>query len=92
MGYCIVTRYHGPTNYRGSRIIATGPAIRSDGPMTRATVGWDYAVDSAENHARAATAVLAKLQSAGWRVTVTQRGATLPDDRGMVWTLDYSTD
>lgn len=26
MGYAIITRYHGPTNYRGSRIIGTGPA------------------------------------------------------------------
>ena len=92
MGYCIVTRYHGPTNYRGSRIIGTGPAIHSDEPLTRATVEWDYAVDVAENHARAATAVLVKLQSAGWRVTVTHRGTALPDDRGMAWPLDYSTD
>lgn len=57
MAYCIVTRYHGPTNYRGSRIIATGPAAHlpawdaapgTRAPMTRATVGWDY---GAGNHA-----------------------------------------
>lgn len=51
MGYCIVTRYHGPTNYRGSRIIATGPAPMLPAwdaapgtivPPTRATVAWDY--------------------------------------------------
>lgn len=46
MGYAIITRYHGPTNYRGSRVIGTGPAITMDdhaaNRYTRATVSWDY--------------------------------------------------
>lgn len=50
MGYVIVTRYHGPTNYRGSRVIGTGPAPHLPAydapagsvPLTRATVSWDY--------------------------------------------------
>lgn len=46
MGYSIVTRYHGPTNYRGSRVIGTGPTPRMPEPgesrTIRATVGWDY--------------------------------------------------
>lgn len=29
MGYAITTRYVGPTNHRGSRVIATGPALTS---------------------------------------------------------------
>jgi len=42
MGYAITARYAGPTNYRGSRVIATGPALTYDGPPVRATVSWDY--------------------------------------------------
>lgn len=42
MGYAITARYVGPTNYRGSRVIATGPALTHDGPPVRATVSWDY--------------------------------------------------
>lgn len=56
MGYCIITRYHGPTNYRGSRVIATGPAPTLPAwdaepgtivPPTRATVAWDYGASNA---------------------------------------------
>jgi hypothetical protein len=51
MGYTIITRYHGPTNYRGSRVIGTGPALHLPAwdaapgtreRLTRATVSWDY--------------------------------------------------
>lgn len=46
MGYSIVTRYHGPANYRGSRVIGTGPAPHLPEPgerrTIRATVSWDY--------------------------------------------------
>ncbi len=91
MGYSITTRYVGPTNYRGSRVIATGPALTNDdsrdGRYTRATVSWDYGAgnhgtayagwgDSAANHRRAADAVVAKLRAAGWNVGIA------PDDRG----------
>jgi hypothetical protein len=89
MTYAIVTRYHGPTNYRGSRIIGTGPSITSDGPKTRATVPYDYATDSGEaQHRRAADAVAEKLRGAGWNV-ITGPGAMLPDERGYVFVLRY---
>lgn len=113
MGYAIVTRYHGPTNYRGSRVIATGPAAHlpawdaapgTRAPMTRATVGWGYGAgnsdagtpyagwgDADTNHRRAADAVIAKLRAEGWTVYLApdDRGASLPDDSGRVFTLRY---
>lgn len=102
MGYAIVTRYHGPTNYRGSRVIGTGPALTHDGPKVRVTVDWDYGAgnpgaaysgwgDSDANHRRAADAVVAKLRGDGWDVSLDadDRGATLPDERGMVYVLRY---
>ena len=49
----IRTRYHGPTNTRGSRFIAT------DG-KNRVTVPYDYGLDSTENHSAAAQAFLDK--------------------------------
>lgn len=42
MGYAITTRYAGPTTYRGSRVIGTGPALKIGGHPVRATVEWDY--------------------------------------------------
>lgn len=42
MGYAITTRFVGPTNYRGSRVIGSGPALTHDGRPIRATVSWDY--------------------------------------------------
>ena len=92
MGYVILTRYAGPTNYRGSRIIGTGPSITSDGPKVRATVAYDYATDhGTPQHTRAAEAVCAKLRAAGWRVTLGASG-TLPDESGYAFLLEYDTD
>ncbi len=92
MGYAITARYVGPTNYRGSRVIATGPALTHDGAPIRATVGWDYGAgnpdsgaydgrydgwgDHDANYRRAVDDVVAKLRAAGWSVSLA------PDDRG----------
>lgn len=98
MGYSITTRYHGPTNYRGSRVIGTGPALTSDdardGRYTRATVSYDSGLDTDANHRRAADAVVAKLRAAGWRVSLAadDRGASLPDESGNVYVLRYESD
>lgn len=43
----ITTKYLGPTNNRGARVKATAEA----GSIV---VSWDHALDSFENHARAA--------------------------------------
>ena len=53
----IRTKYVGPTDHRGSRISATGPARDSWGDKTcRVMYDWDYAIDVRENHAAAAQA------------------------------------
>lgn len=54
----IRTRFVGPTNYRGSRIIADAGDTQS-----RVTLEWDHSLNSEQNHATAAMAVVAKM---GW--------------------------
>ncbi len=57
-GQAIVTRYHGPTNTRGSRISATACG-------GRVVVPYDYAGEVFDNHAAAAMALAAKLNWGG---------------------------
>jgi len=52
----IATKYLGPTNHRGSRIVATCEAGRLVVPL-------DYALNTVQNHAAAAIALARKL---GW--------------------------
>ncbi len=92
MGYAVITRYCGPTNYRGSRIIGTGPSLTYGGRPVRATVPFDYSGPGMDGNAkRAAEAVAAKLNAAGWDVSVME-SYTLPDDSGLVWPLRYRSD
>lgn len=49
----IVTKYIGPTNFRGSRVKATAQA----GSIT---IGWDDALNADDNHQRAAQALATK--------------------------------
>ena len=51
----IETRYVGPTNHRGSRVIATTPGGH------RLTHNWDYSLGIEGNHHAAADALRAKL-------------------------------
>lgn len=44
----LVTRYHGPTNTRGSRVSARVPSGR------RLTLSWDYSMGTEANHERVA--------------------------------------
>lgn len=46
-GIAVETRYHGPTNARGSRI--SGRDV-----CRRVSLPWDYALNVADNHARVA--------------------------------------
>lgn len=55
----IVTRYHGPTNSRGSRIRASEPDGRS------VTVPYDHALNSDANHLAAAVALCERMQWGG---------------------------
>lgn len=57
-GPVIITRYLGPTDYKGSRVVATHQ--RDSGTKWRAVINWDDAIDSADNHQLAAEALLAK--------------------------------
>lgn len=54
----ITTKFHGPTNSKGSRY----SAIDSDN--NRVTLSTDYALNSDENHRRAAVALCEKM---GWK-------------------------
>jgi hypothetical protein len=56
-GPVIITRYLGPTNYLGSRVVATH---RRDNETTyRKAVSWDHALNAEQNHRAAANALLA---------------------------------
>lgn len=59
MRQAIVTKYHGPTNTRGSRIIATAAGGQ------RLTVEYDDALDSDANHFAAARALAGKMNWTG---------------------------
>ncbi len=56
-GPVIVTRYLGPTNCRGSRIVATHK--RDEATTWRKTLSWDHALGAEANHHAAAEALLA---------------------------------
>jgi len=68
----VETTYHGPTDCRGSRIIAT------DCGDHRIVCGYNFAINMEPNHAAAAIALCKKL---GWAGTL-QGGHT---KHGMVW-------
>lgn len=72
------TRYHGPTNYRGSRIIVTHPVNGK-----RYTYDWNYALDVSENHAAAAQEYLDKFHPAN--TTVDGPGLCFDDDYFWAW-------
>ena len=72
----IFTKYVGPSNVRGSRIIAT-----ASGNAGKTTVSYNDDLPRDEAHAEAVKALCAKL---GWR------GAMIGSDTkdGMVWVFD----
>lgn len=63
MGYAIKTRFAGPTNSRGSRVLGTGPSLTIGGAMVRASVGWDF---GAGNPAYEGEPVAYEGRYAGW--------------------------
>ena len=75
------TRYHGPTNYRGSRIIVTYPVKGIN--RNRYTYDWNYALDVSENHAAAAQEYLDKFHPAN--TTVDGPGLCFDDDYFWAW-------
>lgn len=76
----IVTKYHGPTNYKGSRISARANA----GRIFRQ---WDYELSVEENHAQAAQALADRC---GWTVSngyPALVGGALPGDAGYCFVM-----
>ena len=60
-GFVVRTHFVGPSNTRGSRVAAR--YVRDNETTYRATVEWDHAVNSEQNHFRAAQTLLNKLNS-----------------------------
>ncbi len=56
MRQAVATRYIGPTNHRGTRVVAHCDA-------GKLTVAWDYELDVEANHRAAALALITQL---GW--------------------------
>lgn len=79
MNRCITTKYAGPTNTRGSRIIATAYG-------KRVTFPWDHAESVEDNHAMAAVYAARKL---GWNdgMTWAHHTAVAPDGHSRVHVL-----
>ncbi len=72
----ILTKYLGVTNHKGSRIKAT-----NSGKSASVTISYDHALNTMENHRKAAAALKAKLRWPGRMIG----GHTEP---GMVWVFD----
>lgn len=66
----IVTKYHGPTDHHGARIVATAEGV------PRLTVSWSPRLGDVENHREAAAALIIRQGWAGEFVT-----GCLPDGR-----------
>lgn len=80
MFQAIVTKYHGPTNTRGSRISATAEA-------GRIMLSWDYALNGSDNHKAAAQALVDKM---GWTVEAgypSLVGGALPGNAGYCFVM-----
>lgn len=71
----IITKYLGPTNHKGSRIVA-----RNSGNGKRITLSYNHALSSDQNHMEAARALKDRL---GWTDDLLG-GHTEP---GMVWII-----
>jgi hypothetical protein len=76
----IVTKYHGPTNHKGSRVSAKADA-------GRIVIAWDYALNPDENHAAAARALADRL---GWGEAIgypVLAGGALPGNAGYCFVM-----
>lgn len=73
----IVTKFHGPTDFKGSRYSASAEGV------SRVILQTDYALSSDKNHERAALALANKY---GWLKDGTRLvGGGLPDGRMAGW-------
>ena len=86
-GRAIVTRYLGPTDHRGSRVVAS-----TNGKGKRVTVPWNCGLDVDDNHDAAARALIQRL---GWDERLEWDDdlvrANAPDQRGKIYILTWRT-
>ena len=76
--HAIVTKYHGPTNHRGSRVKATAQ-------VGSLTLSWDHALNSDGNHRAAALALANKFN---WlEYSDLSEGGSLPAGNGECFIL-----
>ena len=76
MRQAIVTRYLGPTNFRGARVKASAQA-------GSVTIPWSHELDVDENHEKAAVALAFKF---GWKYRKLAGGG-LPDGKGNAYVM-----
>ena len=80
----IVTKYVGPTNFRGTR-------VKASCDRGHITVSWDSGQNYDENHHYAMAALLAKFAKEdgkpdnGWGDASQWFGAALPNNNGIAW-------
>ncbi len=73
-----MTKFLGPTNFRGARVKASAQA-------GSVTIGWDHALDTNENHDAAAKALATRW---GWLARgVRLVGGAMPDGSGNAYVL-----
>lgn len=75
MTVAIQTRYIGPSNYRGARIVAETMDTRHDDKKVRKTFDWNHAANVPTNHRNAALALAKSLNWSGqWVMGNTDKG------------------
>lgn len=77
MRQAIVTKYLGPTNHRGARVVARAQAGRK-------VVSWRDDLEVDENHTRAAEALASHY---GWLDNTQLVGGAMPDGTGNCYVL-----
>lgn len=77
MRQAIVTKYLGPTDHRGSRVLVKAQA-------GKLTIPWDDGLDVYENHLKAATAFAWKY---GWLASGEIHGGALPSGTGYCFVI-----
>ena len=80
----IETKFLGPTNFRGSRIKAQAMDSWSNGKRESVTVGYNYALNSEDNHLEAAKKLLPKISRPAFSDYHLEAGAT---ERGYVFVI-----
>ena len=74
----IKTYFMGPSNHRGSRIVALARAAKSGLPAIRLVLNWDHAKNPDQNHHAAAQALAEKMDWQGeWVAGGMDDGATV---------------